>query len=83
MFNSVVKDFTGSKEKHIPLMENEDPKESIQELSAIFSYANFPPDANNTVDENQLESNLGITMPHVSHVNMLPEAVQLVSPYSL
>jgi hypothetical protein len=61
-------------------MENEDPKESIQELSAIFSYANFPPDANNTVDENQLESNLGITMPHV---NMLPEAVQLVSPYSL
>ncbi|KAK2427188.1 Transducin/WD40 repeat superfamily protein [Trifolium repens] len=61
MFNSVVKDFTGSKEKHIPLMENEDPKESIQELSAIFSYANFPPDANNTVDENQLESNLDDT----------------------
>ncbi|PNY10204.1 syntaxin-binding protein 5-like, partial [Trifolium pratense] len=61
IFNSVVKDFTGSKEKHMPLMEKEDPKESIQELSAIFSHANFPPEANYTVDENQLESNLDDT----------------------
>ncbi|XP_045813629.1 uncharacterized protein LOC123907410 [Trifolium pratense] len=61
IFNSVVKDFTGSKEKYMPLMEKEDPKESIQELSAIFSHANFPPEANYTVDENQLESNLDDT----------------------
>jgi hypothetical protein len=46
-------------------MEKEDPKESNQELSAIFSHANFPPDANKSVDENQLESNLGITMPQI------------------
>ncbi|XP_024641061.1 uncharacterized protein [Medicago truncatula] len=58
IFNSVIKDFTGGKEKHIPLMEKEDPKESIEELSAIFSRANFSMDANNTVDEKQPELTL-------------------------
>lgn len=59
IFSSVIKDFTSSKEKHIPLMEKEDPEESIQELSAMFSNANFPLDANDDdnsiVDENKLE----------------------------
>ncbi|XP_027193278.2 uncharacterized protein [Cicer arietinum] len=55
IFNTVIKDFAGSKEKHMPFKEKEDPKGSIQELSAIFSHANFSLDANNTVDENQLE----------------------------
>jgi hypothetical protein len=50
----------------MPLMEKEDPKESIQELSAIFSRANFSMDANNTVDEKQPELTLGsITMPQI------------------
>lgn len=43
-------------------MEKEDPEEGIQELSAIFSNANFPSgDKNNdnpTEDENQLELNI-------------------------
>lgn len=46
----------------MPFMEKEDPKESLQELSVIFSHANFPLEANNSVDENKLESSLGITM---------------------
>ncbi|KAJ1403849.1 WD40/YVTN repeat-like-containing domain superfamily [Sesbania bispinosa] len=62
IFSSVVKDFTSSKEKHIPLVEKEDPEESIQELSAMFSNANFPLDANDDdnsiVDENKLELNI-------------------------
>ncbi|KAL5099676.1 hypothetical protein RYX36_004003, partial [Vicia faba] len=60
IFNSVIKDFTGGKEKHMPFLEKEDPKENIQELSAIFSHANFPLDANNIVDESKLESSLEI-----------------------
>lgn len=48
----------------MPLMEKEDPKESIQELHSIFSYANFLLDAksndNPSVDENQLELNIGM-----------------------
>ncbi|KAI5438541.1 hypothetical protein KIW84_024323, partial [Lathyrus oleraceus] len=58
IFNSIIKDFTGGKEKYMPFMEKEDPKESLQELSAIFSHANFPLEANNSVDENKLESSL-------------------------
>lgn len=51
-------------------MEKEDPKESIRQLSTIFSNANFPCDADNndnpTVDEDhQLELNIGITMPYI------------------
>ncbi|CAJ1942207.1 unnamed protein product [Sphenostylis stenocarpa] len=59
IFSSVIKDFTSSKEKHAPILETEDSKESIQELSAIFSNENFPCDADNndnlTVDEDELE----------------------------
>lgn len=65
IFNTVIKDFAGSKEKHMPFKEKEDPKGSIQELSAIFSHANFSLDANNTVDENQLELSIGITMTRI------------------
>ncbi|XP_050379667.1 uncharacterized protein LOC126797017 isoform X2 [Argentina anserina] len=45
MFSSVLKDIVGSKEKNVPEMENEDTKESIEELSTIFSTANFQSDA--------------------------------------
>ncbi|KAF7829057.1 Syntaxin-binding protein 5 [Senna tora] len=62
IFSSVIKDFTGSKEKQVTLMETEDTKESIQELSVIFSNTNFPCDADNndnpTNDENELELNI-------------------------
>ncbi|KAK7379694.1 hypothetical protein VNO78_34383 [Psophocarpus tetragonolobus] len=62
IFSSVIKDFTSSKEKHAPILETEDSKESIQELSAVFSNENFPCDADNndnlTVDEDDLELNI-------------------------
>lgn len=67
IFSSVIKDFTGSKEKHAPILETEDSKESIQKLSAIFSTENFPCDADNndnlTVDEDELELNIGTEVP--------------------
>ncbi|KAM5546984.1 hypothetical protein ABKV19_001488 [Rosa sericea] len=47
MFSSVLKDIVGSKGKNVPEMENEDTKESIEELSKIFSTANFQFDAEN------------------------------------
>ncbi|XP_027348737.1 uncharacterized protein LOC113860236 [Abrus precatorius] len=62
IFSSVIKDFTGSKEKHVPIMETEDSKERIQELSLIFTYENFPCDtdsnSNLTVDEDEVELNI-------------------------
>ncbi|KAI4327839.1 hypothetical protein L6164_020257 [Bauhinia variegata] len=62
IFSSVIKDITGNKEKHVPIVETEDSNESIQELSAIFSNANFPCEAENTdkltVDEDELELNI-------------------------
>ncbi|KAL2348696.1 hypothetical protein Fmac_002696 [Flemingia macrophylla] len=61
IFSSVIKDFTGSKEKPLPLMEKEDPKESIRELSAIFSNANFACneiDDKPTMDDDVLELNI-------------------------
>ncbi|WVZ07096.1 hypothetical protein V8G54_020442, partial [Vigna mungo] len=62
VYLAVIKDFTGSKEKHAPILETEDSKESIQKLSAIFSTENFPCDADNndnlTVDEDNLELNI-------------------------
>ncbi|XP_054775821.1 uncharacterized protein LOC129284382 [Prosopis cineraria] len=62
IFSSVIKDFTGSKEKHLTLMELEDTKESMRQLSVIFSNANFPSDADNnenlTMDEDELELNI-------------------------
>ncbi|CAL0313098.1 unnamed protein product [Lupinus luteus] len=62
IFSSIIKDITGSKEKHVPVVEPEDSKESIQELSLIFSNENFPCDADNNesliVDEEELELNI-------------------------
>jgi len=61
----VIKDFTSSKQKHGPLMGKEDPKENIRELSAVFSNANFAcydNDDKPTVDESELELNIGKTM---------------------
>lgn len=56
-------------------MEKEDPEEGIQELSAIFSNANFPSGDNNndnpTEDENQLELNIGTTMPQLCSTEYL------------
>jgi len=75
IFSSVIKDFTSSKEKHAPLLEKKDPKESIRELSAIFSNANFACNDNvdkPTMDENQLELNIGKTMPQTCATLLLP-----------
>ncbi|XP_019446907.1 PREDICTED: uncharacterized protein LOC109350194 isoform X1 [Lupinus angustifolius] len=62
IFSSIIKDITGSKEKHVPVMESEDSKESIQELSLIFSNENFPCDADSNenliVDEEEVELNI-------------------------
>lgn len=68
IFSSVIKDFTGGKDKHVPLMVTEDSKETIQELSVIFSDENFPCDVDNkdnlTVDEDELELNIGMKVPN-------------------
>ncbi|CAK9156297.1 unnamed protein product [Ilex paraguariensis] len=42
LFSSVIKDLKGSKAKYDPDTEAEDARESIEELSTIFSVANFP-----------------------------------------
>lgn len=64
MFSSVIKDIVGSKAKNVPEMETEDTKESIEELSTIFSTANFPFDAENTenqaMDEDGDQLDIGI-----------------------
>ncbi|MED6112163.1 hypothetical protein PIB30_059215 [Stylosanthes scabra] len=62
IFSSVIKDLTGGKEKHAPIAETEDSKESIQELSVIFSNPNFPSEADNhdnlTADEDDVDLNI-------------------------
>lgn len=74
IFSSVIKDFTGSKEKQVPLIETEDSKESIQELGVIFSNENFPSDADNndnqTVDKDELELNIGKKVPKYALLNI-------------
>lgn len=54
--------FSGNKEKHAPLIETEDSRESIQKLSVIFSEENFPSEADNndnlTADEDEVELNI-------------------------
>lgn len=66
MFSSVIKDIVGSKAKNVPEMETEDTKESIEELSTIFSTANFPFDAENTenkaMDEDDDQLDIGICL---------------------
>ncbi|XVF16029.1 hypothetical protein REPUB_Repub09cG0206400 [Reevesia pubescens] len=55
IFGSVLKEIKGSK-KHVPEVETEDTRESIEELSNIFSTANFPceVDNNQAVDEDEI-----------------------------
>ncbi|KAH7566170.1 hypothetical protein JRO89_XS08G0109400 [Xanthoceras sorbifolium] len=48
LFSSVLKDIKGGKTKQAPDVETEDTRESIEELSTIFSTANFPCDSENT-----------------------------------
>ncbi|KAL6959822.1 hypothetical protein U1Q18_039974 [Sarracenia purpurea var. burkii] len=45
IFSSVIKDMTGSKAKHVAEEEAEGARESIEELSTIFSVDNFPSNA--------------------------------------
>ncbi|PNY11041.1 syntaxin-binding protein 5-like, partial [Trifolium pratense] len=58
----IFSSFSVGKEKHAPLMETEDSRESIRELSVIFSKENFPCDAddndNLTIDEDEVELNI-------------------------
>ncbi|CAN6541397.1 unnamed protein product [Malus baccata var. baccata] len=62
IFSSVIKDIVGSKPKNVPEIETADTRESIEELSAIFSTANFRVDAENTnhqaVDDDDLQLDL-------------------------
>lgn len=59
LFSSVIKDITGSKAKHVPNVEAEVIRESIEELDVVFSNANFPSDAedrdNLTMDEDEID----------------------------
>ncbi|KAE8010739.1 hypothetical protein FH972_007078 [Carpinus fangiana] len=59
IFSSVIKDITGSKAKHVPHVEIEDARESIEELHTIFSTANFPSDTENrdnlVTDEDEID----------------------------
>ncbi|GAU46589.1 hypothetical protein TSUD_186580 [Trifolium subterraneum] len=58
----IFSSFSVSKEKHVPPMETEDSRESIRELSVIFSKENFPCDAddndNLTIGEDEVELNI-------------------------
>ncbi|XP_031269259.1 uncharacterized protein LOC116127759 isoform X2 [Pistacia vera] len=62
IFGSVLKDVKGSKTKQAPEVETEDTKESIEELSTIFSIANFPSESENTdnlaLEEDEVELNI-------------------------
>jgi hypothetical protein len=64
IFSSVIKDITGSKAKHVPQVEIEDARESIEELHTIFSTANFPSDAENrdnlVTDEDEIDLDIGM-----------------------
>lgn len=64
MFSSVIKDIKGSKAKPDHITDAEDVRRGIEELSTIFSVANFPlePDCqeNYTMDEDEVELDIGI-----------------------
>lgn len=51
IFGSVLK---GSKTKHVPEVETEDTKESMDELSTIFSTVNFSCVSENEEDQDEL-----------------------------
>lgn len=44
IFGSVLKDTKGSKTKHEPETDVEDARRSVEALSMIFAFANFPLD---------------------------------------
>ncbi|XP_021911469.1 uncharacterized protein LOC110825315 isoform X2 [Carica papaya] len=59
IFGSVLKDMKGSKTKQVPDIETEDSKESIGELSTIFSTENFPSNIENKdYTDEELELNI-------------------------
>ncbi|XP_021804576.1 uncharacterized protein LOC110748909 [Prunus avium] len=60
IFSSVIKDIVGSKAKNVPEIETEDTKESFEELSTIFSTANFTLDAENTDEQARDEDELDL-----------------------
>lgn len=60
IFSSVIKDIVGSKAKNVPEIETEDTKESFEELSTIFSTANFTVDAENTDEQARDEDELDL-----------------------
>lgn len=63
-FQGIFSSFSSNKEKHVPPVETEDSRESIQELSVIFSKENFPSIADNNdnlaIDEDEVELNIGM-----------------------
>ncbi|ONH97306.1 hypothetical protein PRUPE_7G183000 [Prunus persica] len=60
IFSYVIKDIVGSKAKNVPEIETEDTKESFEELSTIFSTANFTVDAENTDEQARDEDELDL-----------------------
>ncbi|KAL6274225.1 hypothetical protein ACE6H2_024917 [Prunus campanulata] len=60
IFSSVIKDIVGSKAKNVPEIETEDTKESFEDLSTIFSTANFTLDAENTDEQARDEDELDL-----------------------
>ncbi|CAL8171514.1 unnamed protein product [Prunus armeniaca] len=60
IFSSVIKDIVGSKAKNVPEIETEDTKESFEELSTIFSTANFTVDVENTDEQARDEDELDL-----------------------
>lgn len=64
IFSSVIKDITGSKAKHVPDVETEVTRASIEDLEIIFSTANFLSDTgdgdNLAVDEEEDEIDIDI-----------------------
>lgn len=59
----------GSKTKMVPDVEADDAKESIEELSSIFSVANFPlfvgKGDNQSMDEEDIELDIGMYIPQI------------------
>lgn len=65
----------GSKPKHEPEAEPEYARESFEELSTLFSVANFPLESESReyipTDEDDGELDIGLTFSHISHVKLL------------
>lgn len=63
IFSSVIKDITGSKAKHVPDVETEVTRASIEDLEIIFSTANFLSDTGDrddlAMDEDEIDIDIG------------------------